>query len=185
MTNQELTDIYFRLYDTLPEEVAERAKENFDITRAMVLPVPAELVDALHSGFAWSGTPEKYAYWKCLYLDRLEATTVNNDRRELFIKLYSELPSPIKELAIKNYDPEYSTKMPLDIADAIKDGFSWIGSPEDSDFWLDVYTAVVKNKSLHRIVFDLEANKALSMEPGPEREKVFKNLLKRFLDEKL
>ena len=67
MTDQEITDIYFRLYDTLPEEIAERAKANFNVKKARIYSMPEDAREAISSGFNWNRSLEDYDYWQSLY----------------------------------------------------------------------------------------------------------------------
>lgn len=67
-----LRDKYYALYDLLPPDIAERAKENWDEEFAMAWVkehrvVPSSRQEALEYGFSWDDTIESYKYWHLVF----------------------------------------------------------------------------------------------------------------------
>ena len=63
------------------------------------------------------------------------------ERKNIFFSFYDQLKPEHAEKAKANYDPEFTKHhgSPETHADAIHDGFAWHKSPEDEDYWLDLF----------------------------------------------
>jgi len=62
------------------------------------------------------------------------------NKEKTIVEWLEELPDGYRELAIKNYDPNYNGGLPVsDLSDAIFDAFPWRDSPEERKFWLTVW----------------------------------------------
>jgi len=62
--------------------------------------------------------------------------------RDIYFKLYDELPPPIAERAKRNFgNGDYSryNPEPRSVRDAIDSGFYWVGVPEGRQYWVDAY----------------------------------------------
>jgi|SRR5690625_289687 len=62
-------------------------------------------------------------------------------KEKTILEWLEELPDGYRELALKNYDPEFcDTGINIfDLADAVMWGFSWSASPEGFEFWKAVF----------------------------------------------
>src|SRR5690554_5900851 len=88
--------------------------------------------------------PDGYGVFNIHTLDGVPRITEGGkemNREKTIVEWLEELPDGYRELALKNYDPEYCDTGVniIDLADALVWGFSWEDTPEGQVFWDAVY----------------------------------------------
>lgn len=85
-------------------------------------------------GFNWAGAPEEHGFWH---------TVITKEKFDVFYAKYpkvdypKDMPEEIKMLAL---DRRVEQNWPKDNLDSF--GFTWLSTPEKSDFWATIYSGV-------------------------------------------
>ncbi len=68
--------------------------------------------------------------------------------KQIYFKLYDELPEPYRTQAKDNWNYEFTEeRFPDDLEGAVIFGFDWEESPQGEDYWNDVSNGVFKKET--------------------------------------
>ena len=105
---------------------------------------PKEQKDLLIGYFKWY-----YPLWSDDLMEKtadqyLATLTPTSERYKATMAFFDKLPDGLREMAKENYEEGYGEKnTPIDLFDAIWNGFTWSSSKEGYRFWKAIYQSII------------------------------------------